>query len=70
MSTVYALIKMDETARVLERAKDSDMAVEAIYLDELNRRLGVYGVTVIDLEMTDNPTGALADIVATLNLDA
>lgn len=70
MSTIYALVKMDETARVLERARDDDVAVEAIYLDELQRRLGVYGITVVEVEMTDHPTGALADIVSTLNLDA
>lgn len=56
---VYALVKVSEFARVFDRAQDDDVAAEAIYLDELNRRLGVYGIEVLEVEMPDNPNGDL-----------
>jgi hypothetical protein len=60
-NVVYALIKTSEFARIFDRAPDDDVAAEAIYQDELNRRLGVYGITVLAVEMPDNPIGSLID---------
>lgn len=57
--TIYGLIKTRESAHILSRAVDDDVASESIYLDELNFWLQPFGVIVLDVEMPDNPTGAL-----------
>ena len=67
-NTIYALVKTSEYARVFDRAIDDDVAAEAIYMGELRKRLGPYGIEVVEVEMPDNPTGSLAEALAKTGL--
>jgi hypothetical protein len=66
MNRIYLLVRVDETSRLLDRAKDDDVAYESIVIDHLNHAYGGFGLEVIDCEMTDNAHGSIASHVRDL----
>jgi hypothetical protein len=56
---LYALVKIAQDAPVFDDARDNDVAAEAIYFNHLCAKLNPLGIHVVDVELADNPTGAI-----------
>lgn len=67
-NAVYALIRMPETSPLLSFARDDDVAPEAIYFDALSKKLKGKA-EVIEVEISNNPTGMIRDAVANATKD-